>query len=37
MEIDRVKFVLARYLRARLRKIEKRVLHIALNPDMRQR
>lgn len=37
MEIDRVKFILARYLRARLRKIEKRVLHIALSPEMLQR
>ena len=37
MEIDRVKFILARYLSARLRKIEKRVLHIALSPEILQR
>ncbi|TFJ80196.1 hypothetical protein NSK_008462 [Nannochloropsis salina CCMP1776] len=37
MEIDRVKYLLSRYLRARLRKLEKYILHVALDPDMRQR
>lgn len=37
MEIERVKYTLTRYLRTRLRKIEKSVLFIAQSDDMKRR
>lgn len=37
MEVDRVKFSLARYLRARLRKIEDHALHILGKPELMSR
>ena len=37
MEIDRVKFVLASYLRARLFKIERHVAHVVAVPEMYNR